>query len=105
MVGKTREIIKKIYCFLNRENAQDYIIVFHYDKPWNKVVLIHLFESGASEIKYGKIWDDNNRSYIAKMMSELSPAGFREVSYKDLMMYPSIKERVDELIKEFNGEI
>lgn len=100
---KEKKKIKSIYYFMHKEDTEKYIVVFNYDHPWDDVAMVAV-DGKVAEIRWGKVRDDDNRSYISKMMTAYFmyiPDAYREVEYNELTINPSIKEYVDELIQKF----
>lgn len=78
-------LITDIIIFRHKYIYNNYIIILNYSKSWDKIVMI-LLQGDHYDIKFGKIMDENNRSYIAKFM-----VSYPEVIDNNYQILPDLK--------------
>ena len=78
-------LITDTIIFRHKYIYNNYIIILNYNKSWDKIVMI-LLQGDHYDIKFGKIMDENNRSYIAKFM-----VSYPEVIDNNYQILPDLK--------------
>ena len=80
--------------FRHKNIYNNYIIILNYNKSWDEIIMI-LLQGDHYDVKFGKIMDKNNRSYIAKFM-----ASYPVIIDKDYQILPKF-DSIDSSLQSF----